>query len=174
MASFLSTVHRNVACRAGLLMGYVSPPTCHCGKRLRIISGLQVIYGDTDSIMISTGSTDVAQVMQLGQRAKAAINKAYRLLEIDIDGIFASMLLLKKKKYAAMKLVQGPTPGSHTQVRNFPTQGVGSHPHEYRHIHFLHAQFSWWQILLSPRSTLHGMFPVNLVYTVNSSLAISE
>lgn len=66
--------------------------------------------------MISTGSTDVAQVMQLGQRAKAAINKHYRLLEIDIDGVFASMLLLKKKKYAAMKLVQGPAPGSHTQV----------------------------------------------------------
>lgn len=26
----------------------------------------------------------------------------YRLLEIDIDGVFKSMLLLKKKKYAAL------------------------------------------------------------------------
>lgn len=85
---------------------------------------VQVIYGDTDSIMISTGSMDVAQVMQLGQRAVAAINKHYRLLEIDIDGVFASMLLLKKKKYAAMKLVQGPAPGSHTQVGNPPFSQV--------------------------------------------------
>lgn len=94
---------------------------CKLGGSIQVLAminrdGLQVVYGDTDSIMIATGSTDVAQVMQLGQRAKAAINKHYRLLEIDIDGVFASMLLLKKKKYAAMKLVQGPAPGSHTQV----------------------------------------------------------
>jgi len=29
---------------------------------------------------------------------KNEVNKLYRLLEIDIDGIFKSMLLLKKKK----------------------------------------------------------------------------
>ncbi len=33
---------------------------------------------------------------------KAEVNKLYRLLEIDIDGVFKSMLLLKKKKYAAL------------------------------------------------------------------------
>lgn len=30
------------------------------------------------------------------------VNKLYRHLEIDIDGVFRSMLLLKKKKYAAL------------------------------------------------------------------------
>jgi DNA polymerase alpha subunit A len=30
------------------------------------------------------------------------VNKLYRLLEIEMDGIFKSMLLLKKKKYAAL------------------------------------------------------------------------
>lgn len=35
------------------------------------------------------------------------MNKLYKLLEIDIDGIFKSLLLLKKKKYAA--LVVEPT-----------------------------------------------------------------
>ncbi len=32
------------------------------------------------------------------------MNKRYRLLELEVDGIFRSMLLLKKKKYAAIKL----------------------------------------------------------------------
>ncbi|EDO27819.1 predicted protein, partial [Nematostella vectensis] len=35
---------------------------------------------------------------------KSEVNKLYRLLEIDIDGIFKSMLLLKKKKYAAIMI----------------------------------------------------------------------
>lgn len=35
---------------------------------------------------------------------KAEINKLYRLLEIDIDGVYKPMLLLKKKKYAAMSI----------------------------------------------------------------------
>ena len=65
---------------------------------------LEVVYGDTDSIMINTHSTDIQEVMQLGRRVKAEVNKMYRLLEIDIDGVFKSMLLLKKKKYAAISL----------------------------------------------------------------------
>lgn len=32
------------------------------------------------------------------------VNKRYRLLEIEMDGIFKRMLLLKKKKYAALKI----------------------------------------------------------------------
>jgi DNA polymerase alpha subunit A len=73
---------------------------------------MQVIYGDTDSIMIATNSTDMEKVVRLGEEAKRAINKHYRLLEIDIDGIFKSMLLLKKKKYAAVKMVPVPGGGS--------------------------------------------------------------
>jgi DNA polymerase alpha subunit A len=30
------------------------------------------------------------------------VNQCYRLLELDIDGIFKRLLLLKKKKYAAL------------------------------------------------------------------------
>jgi len=67
--------------------------------------GLDVIYGDTDSIMINTGITDKAdlgRVRELGERVKKEVNKLYRTLELEIDGIFRSMLLLKKKKYAAL------------------------------------------------------------------------
>jgi hypothetical protein len=34
---------------------------------------MQVIYGDTDSIMIATGSTDVAEVAALGARVKREV-----------------------------------------------------------------------------------------------------
>jgi len=64
--------------------------------------GLEVIYGDTDSIMINTAISDVnklGEVKQLGQKVKQEVNKLYKLLELEIDGIFRSMLLLKKKKY---------------------------------------------------------------------------
>ncbi|XP_030612414.1 DNA polymerase alpha catalytic subunit isoform X3 [Archocentrus centrarchus] len=63
---------------------------------------LEVIYGDTDSIMINTNSKSLDEVYKLGNKVKAEVNKLYKLLEIDIDGVFKSLLLLKKKKYAAL------------------------------------------------------------------------
>ena len=47
---------------------------------------LEVIYGDTDSIMINSNSTDYNNVYKLGALIKAAVNKTYKLLELDIDG----------------------------------------------------------------------------------------
>ncbi|XP_066519942.1 DNA polymerase alpha catalytic subunit isoform X2 [Hoplias malabaricus] len=67
---------------------------------------LDVIYGDTDSIMINTNSTSLEEVMKLGNKVKSEVNKLYKLLEIDIDGVFKSLLLLKKKKYAALTVEQ--------------------------------------------------------------------
>ena len=70
--------------------------------------GLDVIYGDTDSIMINTrisGRERLPEVYELGNRVKREVNKCYRTLELEIDGVFQSMLLLKKKKYAAVTVV---------------------------------------------------------------------
>ncbi|XP_053658415.1 DNA polymerase alpha catalytic subunit [Anopheles marshallii] len=64
----------------------------------------QVIYGDTDSIMISTNITDYEQVFRIGANIKQHVNKAYRCLELDVDGIYKYLLLLKKKKYAAVSI----------------------------------------------------------------------
>ena len=72
--------------------------------------GLDVIYGDTDSIMINTRikeAKDISEVTRLGERVKKEVNKLYRTLELEIDGIFRSMLLLKKKKYAAKTVEMG-------------------------------------------------------------------
>ncbi|XP_061437934.1 DNA polymerase alpha catalytic subunit [Lethenteron reissneri] len=74
---------------------------------------LEVIYGDTDSIMINTNSRDLDEVYRLGSKVKAEVNRSYRLLEIDVDGVYRSMLLLKKKKYAALSVERQPD-GSYT------------------------------------------------------------
>ncbi|KAK1806571.1 hypothetical protein P4O66_005077 [Electrophorus voltai] len=98
---------------------------------------LEVIYGDTDSIMINTNSPSLEEVFKLGHRrvepvnarvswtsacaaanaegpggavpcpqVKNEVNKLYKLVELDIDGVFKSLLLLKKKKYAALVVEQ--------------------------------------------------------------------
>jgi len=75
-----------------------------------------VIYGDTDSIMVYSNETDLNKALELGKRIKEAINKRHQVLEIDIDGVFKNMLLLRKKKYAALKIVDLPD-GSRTAQR---------------------------------------------------------
>lgn len=35
---------------------------------------------------------------------KSEVNKLYKQIELDIDGVFQYMLLLKKKKYAAVTM----------------------------------------------------------------------
>lgn len=62
--------------------------------------GYDVIYGDTDSLMIDTKLTEYDEVLQQGSSIKSSINKTYKLLEIDIDGVYKPLLLLKKKNYA--------------------------------------------------------------------------
>ncbi|XP_022162761.1 DNA polymerase alpha catalytic subunit [Myzus persicae] len=68
-----------------------------------------VIYGDTDSLMINSNCVDYDQVMKIGFKIKAEVNKMYKQVELDIDGIFKYMLLLKKKKYAAISISKLPS-----------------------------------------------------------------
>uniref|UniRef100_A0A6A7FRZ6 DNA polymerase n=1 Tax=Hirondellea gigas TaxID=1518452 RepID=A0A6A7FRZ6_9CRUS len=67
-----------------------------------------VIYGDTDSLMINTNCTDYDQCFKLGNKIKAEVNKLYKKLELDVDGVYKYMLLLKKKKYAALAMTKLP------------------------------------------------------------------
>lgn len=63
-----------------------------------------MVYGDTDSIMVRTDSTAEDEARAMGARVKREVNKRYKLLEIELDAMYKCMLLLKKKKYAAIKL----------------------------------------------------------------------
>lgn len=67
---------------------------------------LEVIYGDTDSVMINANVESVADALKVGNEFKKAVNERYRLLEIDIDNVFRRILLQAKKKYAAINLVE--------------------------------------------------------------------
>lgn len=64
----------------------------------------EVVYGDTDSLMINTNCLDYDYVFKIGNDLKREINKKYKQIELDIDGVFKYLLLLKKKKYAAVVL----------------------------------------------------------------------
>lgn len=65
-------------------------------------NNMEVIYGDTDSVMVHSGSEDLAEARKMADTLKREVNKHYKCMEIDVDGVMKSMLLLKKKKYAAL------------------------------------------------------------------------
>ncbi|XP_063979720.1 DNA polymerase alpha catalytic subunit [Diachasmimorpha longicaudata] len=61
-----------------------------------------VVYGDTDSIMIKSNISNYDEAFGVAKKIKQEVNKAYKKIELDIDGVFRYMLLLNKKKYAAV------------------------------------------------------------------------
>ncbi|CAL7943529.1 unnamed protein product [Xylocopa violacea] len=78
-------------------------------KRLVEKLNYQVIYGDTDSIMINTNLLDYDEVFSVGRKIKQEVNKLYKRVELDIDGVFRYLLLLQKKKYAAVIMTKLPS-----------------------------------------------------------------
>jgi DNA polymerase alpha subunit A len=74
-------------------------------KDLAESMSLQVIYGDTDSVMINTLADNYDDAHKIGNDFKKQVNDRYRLLEIDIDNVFQRLLLHAKKKYAAMNCI---------------------------------------------------------------------
>lgn len=75
-------------------------------KDLAESNQLQVIYGDTDSVMINTNADNMEEALKVGVEFKRSVNDRYRLLEIDIDNVFRRLLLHAKKKYAAINMVE--------------------------------------------------------------------
>lgn len=62
------------------------------------------MYGDTDSVFVNSNVTDLADALKIAHEFKKQVNDRYRLLEIDLDSVFQRLLLLQKKKYAAVKV----------------------------------------------------------------------
>lgn len=75
--------------------------TLRATKELAEAESLQVVYGDTDSVMINTNTDTYKDAIKVGNDFKKKVNGLYKQLEIDIDGVFARLLLTNKKKYAA-------------------------------------------------------------------------
>ena len=53
---------------------------------------------------MNSNVTELAAALKISAEFKKAVNDCYKLLEIDLDGIFKRLLLLQKKKYAAVKV----------------------------------------------------------------------
>ncbi len=75
-------------------------------KELAESNQLQVIYGDTDSVMINTNADNIQEALKVGNEFKKSVNDRYKLLEIDIDNVFRRLLLHAKKKYAAINMAE--------------------------------------------------------------------
>ncbi|KAJ1851914.1 DNA-directed DNA polymerase alpha catalytic subunit pol1 [Coemansia sp. RSA 1822] len=93
-------------------------------RDLALADGLEVIYGDTDSIMIATQTDALKDVYEMGAQFKRRVNERYKLLELDIDGVFQRLLLLKKKKYAALVIVNPQSCTSGRLETKLETKGL--------------------------------------------------
>jgi len=65
--------------------------------------GYKIINGYKDLVMVNTMTQDINEAIEIGNKLSKQINMQYKLLIIDIDAVFKSMLLLKKNKYACLK-----------------------------------------------------------------------
>ncbi|KAK9455035.1 DNA polymerase family B-domain-containing protein [Dipodascopsis uninucleata] len=63
----------------------------------------QVIYGDTDSVMIKFGPEDLKECMKLGQTAADAVSdKFIKPIKLEFEKVYFPYLLINKKRYAGM------------------------------------------------------------------------
>lgn len=60
-----------------------------------------VIYGDTDSIMVKTDTTDLDTAIEIGREIESIVNQNFKgMLKLKIETVFRSLLILAKKRYA--------------------------------------------------------------------------
>ncbi|PIK45708.1 putative DNA polymerase delta catalytic subunit [Apostichopus japonicus] len=63
----------------------------------------QVIYGDTDSVMVNFGVDTVAESMKLGQEAASNISKSFQEpIKLEFEKVYFPYLLINKKRYAGL------------------------------------------------------------------------
>lgn len=55
-------------------------------------------------MFVNSNVTDFAEALKISAEFKKLVNEQYKLMEIDLDGVFQRLLLLQKKKYAAVKM----------------------------------------------------------------------
>lgn len=63
----------------------------------------EVIYGDTDSVMVRFGPTELEKVMALGQEAAALVTtKFVNPIKLEFEKVYYPYLLINKKRYAGL------------------------------------------------------------------------
>jgi DNA polymerase delta subunit 1 len=76
-------------------------------KRYTIANGYthdaEVIYGDTDSVMVKFGPTDLAAAMKLGEEAAEYVSSKFiRPIKLEFEKVYFPYLLINKKRYAGL------------------------------------------------------------------------
>ncbi|KAF2863105.1 DNA polymerase delta catalytic subunit [Piedraia hortae CBS 480.64] len=76
-------------------------------KRYTIANGYshdaQVIYGDTDSVMVKFGPKDLAKAMELGQEAADFVSSKFIApIKLEFEKVYFPYLLINKKRYAGL------------------------------------------------------------------------
>ncbi|KAF1815270.1 DNA polymerase delta large chain [Eremomyces bilateralis CBS 781.70] len=63
----------------------------------------QVVYGDTDSVMVKFGPADLAKAMELGEEAaKYVSSKFLKPIKLEFEKVYFPYLLINKKRYAGL------------------------------------------------------------------------
>ena len=63
----------------------------------------EVIYGDTDSVMVRFGTDDLAEAMRLGEEAANEVSKAFLdPIKLEFEKVYQPYLLINKKRYAGL------------------------------------------------------------------------
>ncbi len=76
-------------------------------QRYTIDNGYQfnaeVIYGDTDSVMVKFGVETVAEAMKLGQEAAEYVSEKFvKPIKLEFEKVYHPYLLINKKRYAGL------------------------------------------------------------------------
>lgn len=62
-----------------------------------------VVYGDTDSVMVKFGTSDVADTMKLGREAARIVSEKFiSPIALEFEKVFFPFLLMNKKRYAGL------------------------------------------------------------------------
>ena len=63
----------------------------------------QVIYGDTDSVMVKFGVSELAEAMRLGQEAADFVSSKFiKPIKLEFEKVYFPYLLINKKRYAGL------------------------------------------------------------------------
>jgi len=87
-------------------------------------SDADVIYGDTDSVMVNFRVDSVAEAMRLGREAAEAITATFlKPISLEFEKIYFPYLLISKKRYAGLYWTKPETHDKmDTKVRTVPSR----------------------------------------------------
>ena len=63
----------------------------------------EVIYGDTDSVMVRFGTTELEATMKLGEEAASSVSSKFiKPIKLEFEKVYFPYLLINKKRYAGL------------------------------------------------------------------------